>query len=69
MGLNDLVGSLLDLIQNTRDDWDAESSIQQADLNPSAKDTNILLDAITKGSGNSFVCSYRTIQDSLFDYL
>ena len=51
MGLNDLVGSLLDLIQSTRDDWDAESSIQQADLAPSAKDTNILLDAITKGSG------------------
>lgn len=51
MGLNDLVGSLLDLIQSTRDDWDAESSIQQANLAPSAKDTNILLDAISKGSG------------------
>ena len=55
MGLNELVGLLLDLIQNTRDDWDAESSIQQADLNPSAKDTSILLDAITKGSGTFFI--------------
>jgi len=51
MGLNDLIGLLLESIQNARDDWDTESSIQQADLAPSAHDTNILLAAITQGSG------------------
>ena len=52
MALNDLIGSLLDLIQNTRDDWDTEGLAQQEDLNPSANDTNILVAAITQGSGN-----------------
>ena len=55
MGLNDLIVSLLESIQNVRDDWDTESSIQQADLAPSAHDTNILLAAITQGSGISII--------------
>ncbi|XP_066928935.1 mediator of RNA polymerase II transcription subunit 8-A-like isoform X2 [Clytia hemisphaerica] len=50
VALNDLIGSMLDLIQNSRD-WETESSVEQADLAPSANDTNILLAAITQGSG------------------
>ncbi|XP_057314895.1 mediator of RNA polymerase II transcription subunit 8-like [Hydractinia symbiolongicarpus] len=49
--LNDMVATLLDLIQAERDDWDAESAVQQANLAPSEKDTNILIAAITQGAG------------------
>jgi len=49
--LGELVNSLLELIQNARDEWEAETSASQASFAPSANDTNILLAAITAGSG------------------
>jgi len=48
--LNDMVTSLLDLIQS-RDEWETESSVQKSTMGPSANDTNILIAAMTQGAG------------------
>lgn len=53
MALNELITSLIDSIQTARDDWETESGVEQADLTPSAMDTNILIAAITQGSGKT----------------
>ena len=49
--LNELVSSILELVQSARDDWDGEFSAQQANLAPSSNDTNILIAAISSGAG------------------
>ena len=38
-------------VQSARDEWEGESTVEQTDLLPSANDTNILIAAITQGSG------------------
>ena len=48
--LNELVTSVLDLVQSARDDWEGESAVEQTDLLPSANDTNILIAAIQQGT-------------------
>ncbi|XP_002160450.1 mediator of RNA polymerase II transcription subunit 8 [Hydra vulgaris] len=49
--LNELVSSILELIQSARDDWDGEFSTQQTNLAPSSNDTNILIAAMSSGAG------------------
>lgn len=49
--LNDLISTVLDLVQSARDEWEVESAVEQSGLLPSANDSNILIAAITHGSG------------------
>ncbi|XP_065069872.1 mediator of RNA polymerase II transcription subunit 8-A-like isoform X2 [Rhopilema esculentum] len=49
--LNELTSHIVDMISTAREEWDSENTSKKIAITPSANDTNILLNAISSGTG------------------